>query len=58
MLLLYHPQLVITLALTKVEDSDEYTLIGTYAIPVDKNLQMTESTISEEQIEEIEQTEE
>ena len=58
MLLLYHPQLVITLALTKVEDSDEYTLIGTYAIPVDKNLQMTESTISEEQIEETEQTEE
>lgn len=35
MLLLYHPQLVITLALTKVEDSNEYTLIGTYAIPVD-----------------------
>ncbi len=37
MLLLYHPQLVITLALTKVEDSDQYTLIGTYAIPVDNN---------------------
>lgn len=35
MLLLYHPQLVITLALTKIVDSDEYTLIGTYAIPVD-----------------------
>ncbi len=35
MLLLYHPGLVITLALTKVENSDEYTLIGTYAIPVD-----------------------
>jgi len=35
MLLLYHPQLVITLALTKVADSDEYILIGTYAIPVD-----------------------
>lgn len=35
MLLLYHPQLVITLALTKVESSNEYTLIGTYAIPVD-----------------------
>ena len=34
MLLLYHPQLVITLALTKVEQSDKYTLIGTYAIPV------------------------
>lgn len=34
MLLLYHPQLVITLALTKVPDSDEYTLIGTYAILV------------------------
>ena len=34
MLLLYHPQLVITLALTKVPESDEYTLIGTYAIPV------------------------
>jgi len=34
MLLLYHPQLVITLALTKVENSDQYTLIGTYAIPV------------------------
>ncbi len=31
MLLLYHPQLVITLALTKVENSDQYTLIGTYA---------------------------
>ncbi len=37
MLLLYHPQLVITLALTKVENSDQYTLIGTYAIPVDNN---------------------
>ena len=34
MLLLYHPRLVITLALTKVPDSDSYTLIGTYAIPV------------------------
>lgn len=34
MLLLYHPQLVMTLALTKIENSDEYTLIGTYAIPV------------------------
>ncbi len=34
MLLLYHPQLVITLALTKVPESDTYTLIGTYAIPV------------------------
>ena len=37
MLLLYHPQLVITLALTKVPDSDTYTLIGTYAIPVTAN---------------------
>ncbi len=34
LLLLYHPQLVITLALTKNQDSDEYSLIGTYAIPV------------------------
>lgn len=34
MLLLYHPQLVITLALTKVANSEKYTLIGTYAIPV------------------------
>lgn len=41
MLLLYHPQLVITLALTKVEDSDQYTLIGTYAIPVDNNQTIT-----------------
>ena len=49
MLLLYHPQLVITLALTKVEDSDEYTLIGTYAIPVDATQNTTEiaSTQSE-----------
>ncbi len=39
MLLLYHPQLVITLALTKIENSDDYTLIGTYAIPVDKSQQ-------------------
>lgn len=38
MLLLYHPQLVITLALTKIENSDNYTLIGTYAIPVDSQM--------------------
>ncbi len=35
LLLLYHPQLVITLALTKIEDSSQYTLIGTYATPAD-----------------------
>lgn len=52
MLLLYHPQLVITLALTKVEDSDEYTLIGTYAIPVDKTAQMIETNSAEEKVEE------
>ena len=46
MLLLYHPQLVITLALTKVENSDQYTLIGTYAIPVDHS-QETEALIVE-----------
>ena len=34
MLLLYHPQLAITLALTKIGESEEYSLIGTYAIPV------------------------
>ena len=34
MLLLYHPQLAITLALTKTPESEEYSLIGTYAIPV------------------------
>jgi hypothetical protein len=39
MLLLYHPQLVITLALTKVENSDQFALIGTYAIPVDGSLE-------------------
>ena len=43
MLLLYHPQLVITLALTKVEGSNEYTLIGTYAIPVDNTQPITVS---------------
>jgi len=43
MLLLYHPQLVITLALTKVENSDNYTLIGTYAIPVDNEMTDKES---------------
>ncbi len=48
MLLLYHPQLVITLALTKIEDSDEYTLIGTYAIPVDKTLQQAEIASTEQ----------
>lgn len=37
MLLLYHPQLAITLALTKIPESEEYSLIGTYAIPA-KNL--------------------
>ena len=37
MLLLYHPKLVITLALTKVENSNQYTLIGTYAIPVNES---------------------
>lgn len=44
MLLLYHPQLVITLALTKIEQSDEYTLIGTYAIPVDKQANSIQHT--------------
>jgi len=48
MLLLYHPQLVITLALTKIEGSDEYTLIGTYAIPVDKALQQAEIASTEQ----------
>lgn len=48
MLLLYHPQLVITLALTKIEGSDEYTLIGTYAIPVDKTLQQAEIASAEQ----------
>ena len=47
MLLLYHPQLVITLALTKVENSDQYILIGTYAIPVD-NRQNIEALNTEE----------
>jgi len=49
MLLLYHPQLVITLALTKVEDSNEYTLIGTYAIPVDTTVSQTENSTEIEQ---------
>ncbi|MFK7793860.1 MAG: hypothetical protein AB8B89_00785 [Gammaproteobacteria bacterium] len=42
MLLLYHPQLVITLALTKLENSEQYTLVATYAIPVDssKNIEI------------------
>jgi len=42
MLLLYHPSLAITLALTKVENSNEYTLIGTYAIPVNPFQAVTE----------------
>ena len=42
MLLLYHPQLVVTLALTKVNQSDEYTLIGTYAIPVERTQETNE----------------
>ena len=49
MLLLYHPQLVITLALTKVEASDEYTLIGTYAIPVDNTQDTMVSSAETEQ---------
>lgn len=49
MLLLYHPKLVITLALTKVPESDNYTLIGTYAIPVtDNHADVTESSDSDE----------
>ena len=36
MLLLYSPQFVITLALTKVPETDTFTLIGTYAIPVSR----------------------
>ena len=48
MLLLYHPKLVITLALTKVENSDQYTLIGTYAIPVDNSQNIEEINIQEE----------
>ncbi|MEM7303929.1 MAG: hypothetical protein AAF372_00190 [Pseudomonadota bacterium] len=34
MLLLYHPQLAITLALTQIPETEEYSLMGTYAIPV------------------------
>jgi hypothetical protein len=48
MLLLYHPQLVITLALTKVESSDQYTLIGTYAIPVDSSRDIETANSQEE----------
>ena len=48
MLLLYHPQLVITLALTKVENSDQYTLIGTYAIPVDNSQSIEIENLNEE----------
>lgn len=48
MLLLYHPQLVITLALTKIEASENYTLIGTYAIPVDKQALIEEASNSTE----------
>ena len=49
MLLLYHPKLVITLALTKIPDSDSYTLIGTYAIPVtDTQSDVVESSDSSE----------
>ena len=33
LLLLYHPQLVMTLALTKSVDNEEYSLIGTYSVP-------------------------
>ena len=52
LLLLYHPQLVITLALTKIEESNEYSLIGTYAIPVTTPHVETSST--EESSEKIE----
>ncbi len=48
MLLLYHPQLVITLALTKVENSDQFALIGTYAIPVDSSLENEATSTQEE----------
>ena len=34
MLLLYHPDLVITLALTRAPQSEEYSLFGSYATPV------------------------
>jgi len=44
MLLLYHPQFVITLALTKIENSDDYTLIGTYAVPVQQNFSPEEAS--------------
>ena len=51
MLLLYHPQLAITLALTKIPESEEYSLIGTYAIPVitssSNTLETTEETASD-----------
>lgn len=51
MLLLYHPRLVITLALTKIEGSLEYTLIGTYAIPVSgDSMSATLASNSEEQM--------
>ncbi len=52
MLLLYHPQLVITLALTKIENSDEYNLMGTYAIPVDKTLQMEPLNVTQKALDE------
>jgi len=33
LLLLYHPSMTITLGLTKIPDSNAYSLIGTYAMP-------------------------
>ena len=48
MLLLYHPQLAITLALTKVPESEEYSLIGTYATPVVTPSSVTPDTAEEE----------
>lgn len=41
LLMLYHPSMVITLGLVKVADSEAYSLIGTYAKPVQPDVGQT-----------------
>lgn len=49
LLLLYHPSIAITLGLTKIAESESYSLIGTYAKPtpivIQSSGQITESEV-------------
>ncbi len=49
LLLLYHPNLVMTLALTKSAENEEYSLIGTYSVPVASITEVEDQIIEDDQ---------